>query len=471
MSGSSQPRAPKSSTSTNDSIGDELLEDHMEVDELEDTLADMSGEEEEDTPGSSSTSTARAARSASRSTSKPGSSRFDHPDIIHRVPIYLSLSCANIRASQMTPATGGQSPFPFPSKPSVSSSTSANQGPGQKPGPTLHAFGYPILPSRQPLPVPESARARNLRPTMRWKSRNNIVQIELPVDNHPDAYNEYRGEEYERGAERARKMTGAPGASDPLLPPTSSAASSSRGISSSATLQSAMAGSRSRSKDGSSSSGLSSSTNPHSTSGKLERTRLESLEIPAHYAETFVGVIRDGALHITPLDSTCHLRPTLHYLDALDDIEKQEKKRARAIAAQQAAAATASDMELSGLSSGGEESSSRPAPPPSSAAGKKAVNLSVTMRGEAGESRQRGGGGPGGGGGGGRFGVSSIGAGADARDALMGAVWDAESERWVDLEWYDEETEEAAKFYDTHLFATNSRPLKNQTRQAEYVCT
>ncbi|KAE8216552.1 hypothetical protein CF327_g242 [Tilletia walkeri] len=369
---------------------------------------------------------------------------FQHPDIIARLPVYLSLSLANIRAGTATASTGGPSPFPFAS---ASASTSTAE---PKPGPTLHTFHYPILPARQPLPIPESARARNVKPTMRWKSRNNIVQIELPLDNHPAAYNEYKGEELERGAERARKLTGAPG-----LVSTSSI-----------TRTSALSKHKSTAESEASSS--SNRTN------KLDRTRLESTESPQHHSDAFIGIIRDQALHLSPIDSMSQLRPTLHYLDALDDIDKQEKKRARALVLAQAAAASASDMELSGLSSGDELASGAPGgkpPSSSSSAGganaKKAVNMTVSMRGEAGDSKRMGG--PGGGGGA-RFG-NSLGAGADARDALMGAIWDAEAERWVDLDWHDEESAEAEAFFEEHFFAKNTRPLVCKTRQAEYVCT
>ncbi|CAD6885409.1 unnamed protein product [Tilletia laevis] len=405
---------------------------------------DIDGDEDEDDKPDASPPPPPPARN----TATP----FQHPDIVARLPVYLSLSLANMRAGNATAGTGGPSPFPFAQQ----QQQQASAAPGTpKPGPTLHTFHYPILPARHPLPVPESARARNVRPTMRWKSRNNIVQVELPLDNHPAAYNEYKGEELERGAERARKLTGAPGMA-------------------AAAAAAARPSSRSKSKEDDPSS--SSSASAFNRTGKLDRTRLESIESPQHHSDAFIGVIRSGALHLTPIDSMAQLRPTMHYLDALDEIDKMEKKRARAVMA--AAAAGASDMELSGMSSG-DELASGPggARPPSAGGGgggasnanaKKAVNMTVSMRGEAGDSKRMGGG-PGGSGGA-RFG-NSLGAGADARDALMGSIWDAESERWMDLEWHDEESTEAEAFFEDHFFAQNTRPLVCKTRQAEYVCT
>jgi len=285
---------------------------------------------------------------------------FQHPDIVHRLPVFLSTSLANTRTAFATAANGGPSPFPF-ATPSTQHASTTPQGP--QPGPTLHTFQYPIMPAKHPLPVPESARARNIKPAMRWKSRNNIVQIELPLDNHPSAFNEDRAEELERGAERARKMTGAPGlpSSDGGAASGSSSSRSGSGINDGrSSLKNALAGSnssgsgsRSRLKAESLEDSSGSKSN-HNRTGKLDRTRLESFEVPSQHADLFIGIIRDGAVHLAPLDTTSQLRPNLHYLDALDDIDKQEKKRARALAAAAAVAASASDMELSGLSSGDE---------------------------------------------------------------------------------------------------------------------
>ncbi|KAK0540047.1 hypothetical protein OC835_000845 [Tilletia horrida] len=472
-SSTSKAHAKKSSTS---SIEEDDAPASPELDELMDidpALGDGG-------PGAGSSGSGSGSSGNSNFAPYPRAG-FQHPDIIGRLPVYLSLSLANIRAANATAGNGGASPFPFAKpQPSSTAGGNASEASTPQPGPTLHAFQYPILPARQPLPVPESARARNIRPAMRWKGRNNIVQIELPIDPHPAAYNEHRGEEHERGAERARKLTGAPGM---MSAAAASSSSSSSAGSSRLGVKSEGRGTTpgSSSSRSSSKSGRNEGADGHgngSSSGKLDRSRLESFEVPQQHSDIFVGVIRDGAVHLSPLDSTGQLRPTMHYLDALDDIEKQEKKRARALAAAAAAAASASDMELSGLSSGDELGAGPPggggpgrgggnAGGSSAAANaKKAVNVTVSLRGEAGDSRR---GGPGGGPGGGRFG-NSLGAGADARDALMGAVWDAEAERWTDLDWQDEETDEAATFFEKHLFARNKQPLLCKLRQADYVC-
>ncbi|KAJ3092196.1 DNA-directed RNA polymerase III subunit RPC5 [Quaeritorhiza haematococci] len=53
----------------------------------------------------------------------------------------------------------------------------------------------------------------------------------------------------------------------------------------------------------------------------LDRYTLSSSIVPME-ANYFVGVVRDGALHLTPLAATIHMRPNLGYLDKISEKEK-----------------------------------------------------------------------------------------------------------------------------------------------------
>lgn len=59
--------------------------------------------------------------------------------------------------------------------------------------------------------------------------------------------------------------------------------------------------------------------------------------------------------------------------------------------------------------------------------------------------------------------------GLDSRDLLMQAEREAESEAWVELEWKNEETDEARKTFDSQLFAASKTPLECKTRPREFL--
>jgi DNA-directed RNA polymerase-3 subunit RPC5 len=101
------------------------------------------------------------------------------------------------------------------------------------------------------------------------------------------------------------------------------------------------------------------------------------------------------------------MRPSMHYLDALDAMAQQEKRRAQAEPGDET-------DEGSITEDGGKAKEKKKA---------AAQNLSVSVRDNqaVGPSGARG------------KGVVS-----DSRDALMQAERDAEGERWIDLDWKDE---------------------------------
>lgn len=113
----------------------------------------------------------------------------------------------------------------------------------------------------------------------------------------------------------------------------------------------------------------------------------------------------EEALHLTPLDNIIQLRSSMHYLDALDAMAQQEKRRAQA--------EPGDDTDEGSMAEDGGKTKEK----------KKAQNLSVSVRGDAG---------------GGATGSRCKGAIMDPRDLLMLADREAESERWIDLDWKDE---------------------------------
>ena len=149
----------------------------------------------------------------------------------------------------------------------------------------------------------------------------------------------------------------------------------------------------------------------------------------------------------------------MHYLDALDAMAQQEKRRAQAEPAEET-------DEGSMTEDGGRASAKAKEK-------KKAQSLNVSMRADPG---------------GGMGGARSKGGVTDSRDMLMLADREAESERWIDLEWRDEkvsvackqshgrvsrlagrQSDEARKTFDAQLFASSKTPLECLTRPREFL--
>lgn len=241
---------------------------------------------------------------------------------------------------------------------------------------TLHVMQYPTYPRGRPLPVPDSARSRGMSERLRFKPGSNHVEVELPLDMRPAVYNLDRGIDMAKGAN-----------------PDEDAEDEAAGSSSS------------RRPKVKREPGLSSLAHHHTPAvdKRLERTRLKSSLVP-NQTNYLVGVVRDGALHLTPLHSILQLRPSMHYLDGLDDLADAEKRR----------------VPSGGGGDGEEEEGGEAAA--AAAPAKKVQNINVTIRG-----------GPDGPGGG-RGGAGPM----DSRDLLMAAQREAEAEKWVNLDWRNE---------------------------------
>lgn len=288
---------------------------------------------------------------------------------------------------------------------------------------SLQVFQYPTYPKGRPLPFPQSARERGLQAAMRTRPRAKRVEIELPLDLRPPVYSTDRGEEFGEGA----------AAAGPIGPGPKGSAMKGGGEK---RIKSEFGGYQS----------LSSSSDPRK---KLERTRLESTMMP-HQTKYMLGVIRDRAVHLTPVDSVHQLRPSMHYIDALEALKRQQDKAA----------------EEKNRAEDDEEEERRQIGTANSQKARKAQNLNVSIRSDGNSSsssaaaaaanRQGAGFGSGGG---------------DSRDHLMQAEREAESERWISLDWkMDERSDEARKTFDSHLFAIDrTTRLQCKTKPREYL--
>jgi len=130
-----------------------------------------------------------------------------------------------------------------------------------------------------------------------------------------------------------------------------------------------------------------------------------TFEVGVKCSPSFLLFFRIGALHLTPVESIIQLRPSMHYLDEIDRLNKEAGRRG---GAGKAGGEELSDVEMSGGDqSAGESKDAKPKG--------KAMSKHATVKvGEAGK------GGPG------------------DRDHLMRAQRLADGEPWVELEWAGE---------------------------------
>ncbi|KAJ1026863.1 hypothetical protein NDA16_002159 [Ustilago loliicola] len=302
-------------------------------------------------------------------------------------------------------------------------------------GSSLHVFQYPIYPRERPLPVPYSAAARGLKVSSRWRPRANRVEVELPLDVREEVYNTDRGVEFGAGAD--------------VLAQKQSRADAAHGGSSS--NEASGSSGRSRVKKEKEEEAQANRGPKKLDKIKLEKIKLESTQVP-NATEYMVGVIRDQALHLTRLESIVQLRPSMNYLDAIDEAREAEKRRDRAAAAGEIGSDEEDEDELIEMEAPGEGSTRSKKKEVKKPA---AQTLSVALRTDP-TAKKGGGMGMGGG-------IS------EARDQLMAAQREADAERWVDLEWRDERSREAQQIFDAQLFAENKTPLVCKTKPREYL--
>ncbi|SPO24494.1 related to RPC37 - RNA polymerase III subunit C37 [Ustilago trichophora] len=299
---------------------------------------------------------------------------------------------------------------------------------------SLHIFQYPIYPRDRPLPVPYSAAARGLKVSSRWRPRANRVEVELPLDVREEVYNTERGVDFGAGAEvLAQRQARADAAHGGTTSNEACSSSSSRSRVKKEKEEEAQA-----------------NRGPK----KLEKIKLESNQVP-NATEYMVGVIRDQALHLTRLESIVQLRPSMNYLDAIDEAREAEKRRDRAALAGEIGSDEEDEEELIEMEAPGEGSSRSKAK--KDVKKPAAQTLSVALRTDPNAAQKGGGMGMGGG------------SGSEARDQLMAAQREADAERWVDLEWRDERSLEAQQIFDAQLFAGSKTALKCKTKPRQYL--
>ncbi|PWN40362.1 hypothetical protein IE81DRAFT_331697 [Ceraceosorus guamensis] len=262
----------------------------------------------------------------------------------------------------------------------------------------LSLFQYPTYPRGQPLPIPDSARSRGLSEAARWRPKANRVEVELPLDLRPVVYNMDKGQNMAMGAEHGGTFG-----------KDSSAGSS------------AMGDDQRRVK-------VKREKEEPAKIKRLERTRLESSLVP-NQTKYMVGVIRDGALHLTPLDSVLQLRPSMHYLDGLDVQARKEAKADRG-----------EEDDSGGEGGGGAAGAAGKGNGSASAAAAKRSIVNVTSR-----------------------------SGEDTKQNIMRTQHEAEAESWIELAWKTEETSEAQKVFESQLFASTKTPLQCTTKMREFL--
>lgn len=292
----------------------------------------------------------------------------------------------------------------------------------------LQLFQYPTYPRRQPLPVPLSSRQRGLQQAIRWRKQAGWVQVELPLDLRKSVYDEEKGNQMGRGAQHLGKEIGQSDGEDDE--------------------EDQKPGTKKRRKDtkkGKSKAKVDDDDDlddPRSASKRLEKIRLESDLIP-NMTKYCVGVMRDQALHLTQLDRVVQLRPSMHHLDGLDAIDREDKRSA----ARYSAAATAqTDDEESDAPAKAQQKKAAAA----ASAASQGYSVSVRVAG------------------------SRDGAGPSAQEALMAAQHRAEAEKWLELKWkdmygMDRDKRDVQEVMSQQLFADNKTRLRCVTRPADYL--
>lgn len=291
-----------------------------------------------------------------------------------------------------------------------------------------HLFQYPTYPRRQPLPVPSSSRQRGLQQAIRWRKNAGWVQVELPLDLRRSVYDEEKGGEMGRGASHLGSEIGSGGGDGGVAGDLDSDGDEKIG--------GKKRRKESSTRRGKSKAAASPELNDTKTPKRLEKIRLESDLMP-NMTKYCVGVMRDHALHLTQLDRIVQLRPSMHHLDGLDAIDKEEKRNAARLSAQ-------TDDEES-------EAEKKPAGAKAPAQG---FNVAVRVAG-------------------GRDGAGGGGM-TDRGDALMAAQHRAEAESWLDLQWRDlhggeRDKQQVQEILSSQLFAGSKTRLTCATRAADYL--
>ncbi|KLO20576.1 hypothetical protein SCHPADRAFT_918061 [Schizopora paradoxa] len=245
--------------------------------------------------------------------------------------------------------------------------------------PNLHIYQYPLL--TRPLQVPPSAAQSGKKIRARIKPKSSRVEVHVPIDLRPEVWNKERGEDLGRARIQDDQENGldskAAEAADP----------------------------------------------------RLTEVRMRSEQIQ-HRGAYMLGIIRDGHLHLHPVQETHQLRPSLTYLDVFHRKARRRK---------------AGDDSDSDSDDGPPPDPDDPTPaavkkePKASTSG-EAKDIQVTIKKSDDKSGQ-----------------SAIGLTAVRREMLL-MMRNEEEEPWQDLNYYDGETEEAGHSFDSIFIEPESEP-------------
>ncbi|WFC97844.1 hypothetical protein MYAM1_000564 [Malassezia yamatoensis] len=240
-------------------------------------------------------------------------------------------------------------------------------------GVRLELFQYPLYPRDHPLPVPVSAAERGQSIASRLRPRSNRVEMDLPLDVRTSVFNSEKGGEYAEATERLDQI------------PVPGEVKQERSM---------------------------------QDSPRFDRIRLESFDVP-NAAEYMICTVKDGELHLTPLDAVLQLRPSMQHVDMLSQAEANERQ----------GRAPVSDDE--------QETQSMQDKRPG------IVPLNVSLRTDAMRS-----------------GADSYRSSRDAQDS--------EAERWVNLRWVDEHASDMRKLTEQHLLAHSRAALHCDHRVKDF---
>ncbi|KAL7417432.1 DNA-directed RNA polymerase III subunit Rpc5 [Mrakia frigida] len=276
----------------------------------------------------------------------------------------------------------------------------------QKLSPNLHLFQYPVT---DRIAVPESALNKGHKINARWKPLSKRFELEMPLDDRLDVYDPEKGEEFAEGARlQLEKETPTP-------------------TGSTAAARKKEDRRKEKERDERKRAGLEGNDGPKKA---LQSMKLKSEVVPDQ-TTYMAGSMRDGNLYLHPINLQLQLRPNLDYLDALDERNRDEKRRERA---------GGEDSE--------EEAEAGPGAAPKKEEGK---TISVTHKKTEGESK---------------YGAAS--SSSALRQEFLQRMQSEVEEPWVKLGWSEMESDKAQNVLDG-LFDVPSEVLECTTKPLDFL--
>ncbi|KAF9821924.1 hypothetical protein IEO21_00354 [Rhodonia placenta] len=251
--------------------------------------------------------------------------------------------------------------------------------------PNIHIHQFPLL--TRPLQVPPSAAASGKRIRARLKSGVRRLEVHVPVDTRPEVWNGERSHELGKAREEDDKEK------NQELPNV-------------------------KQREG--------------EEPRLQEVRMRSEQL-SQMGSYVLGIVRDGQLHLHPINETHQLRPTLTYMDVLS----RKSRRSRA--------GNGSDDDSD---DGPPPDPDEPAPAPAPKKEKKPagdvkeVQVAVRKTGEQGVQFQGG--------------LTAV-----RREMLM-MIHAEEDEKWVDYEYCDGEAAESNDAFEA-VFSRSNEQLECKT--------